>query len=71
MKRQISVPQDFTGLNVKERLCIAGLVERFDAAARQGNRATMMAMLKRVSLPKAYATQWVDTLLGDDTFFYR
>ena len=31
----------------------------------------MIAMLRKVALPEQYAAQWVDTLLGDSTFFYR
>jgi hypothetical protein len=70
MNRKPMAKQDYSGLTVNERLCVSGLLERFDAAARRRNRERMIAMLKRVALPEKYAAQWVDTLLGDQNFFY-
>ena len=62
---------DFNGMTVNERLALSGMLEKFDAAARSRQRAAMIAILKRVELSDDYAAQWVDTLLGDTTFFYR
>jgi hypothetical protein len=63
--------KDYKGLTVNERLVVSGLLDRFDAAARARNRERMISMLKRVALSDSYANQWVDALLGDQTFFYR
>ena len=71
MNRKMETQKDFNGLTVNERLFVAGLLERFDDAAREGKRDAMISMLKRVALSESYAARWVDTLLGDDTFFYR
>jgi hypothetical protein len=71
MNRKSEARKDYNGLTVNERLHIAGLLKRFDAAARRRNRNNMIAMLKQVALPENYAAKWVDALLGDQTFFYR
>jgi hypothetical protein len=71
MGKKVDAKIDYRGLTVNERLHVSGLLEQFDAAAHARNRARMIAMLKRVSLPETYAVQWVDTLLGDQTFFYH
>jgi hypothetical protein len=66
-----SETKNYSGLTVNERLHLAGLLKRFDAAARLRNRNKMMMLLKQVALPENYAAKWVDALLGDQTFFYR
>jgi hypothetical protein len=71
MSKKIENKQSFDGLTVNERLMVSGLLDKFDAAARKRNRERMISMLLRVALPKQYAAKWVDTLLGDQTFFYR
>ncbi len=71
MNRKSDAKQDYNGLTVNERLYTAGLLKRFDAAARRGNRTNMISMLKQVALPENYAAKWVDAQLGDQTFFYR
>jgi len=71
MGKKVEAKKDYNGLTVNERLHVSGLLERFDAAARGRNRKRMIAMLKRVALPEPYAVHWVDTLLGDTTFFYH
>jgi hypothetical protein len=71
MNTKSETKKDFSGLTVNERLHIAGLLKRFDVAARRRNRVTMISLLKRVSLPENYAAKWVDAMLGDQTFFYR
>ena len=63
--------QTYNGLTVNERLVVSGLLPKFDAAARQRNRRLMIAMLRKLALTEQYATLWVDTLLGDQTFFYH
>jgi hypothetical protein len=71
MSRKIETPKDYSGLTVNERLFVSGMLDQFDDAARKRNRETMISMLQRVALPESYAARWVDTLLGDDTFFYH
>lgn len=71
MNKKATEKKNFEGLTVNERLCVSGLLERFDTAARLRNRKVMIALLKRVSLPEKYAAQWVDALLGDTHFFCR
>ena len=63
-------PKDYVGLTVNERLVVSGLLDQFDAAARRRNRDAMLQMLNQLALPPHYADVWVDTLLGDTTFFY-
>jgi|SRR5579883_590911 len=70
-KKSVAKLANYHGMTVNERLHTSGLLNRFNAAARQGNRRVMIAMLKRLALPKKYAEQWVDTLLGDQNFFCR
>jgi hypothetical protein len=71
MTKKSETKKDYTGLTVNERLMVSGLLSKFDAAARKRNRESMIAMLRKVALPEQYAAKWVDTLLGDSTFFYR
>ncbi len=71
MNKKSDSRKNFSGLTVMERLHLAGLLKRFDAAARRRNREKMMLLLKQVALPEHYAAKWVDTMLGDQTFFYR
>jgi hypothetical protein len=60
----------FKGLTVNERLLISGQLDKFDKAARTGNRKKMISLLQNVDLTKNSAKSWVDTLLGDQKFFY-
>ena len=71
MNRKIESAKNYSGLTVNERLFVSGMLDQFYAAARDGKRETMISMLKRVALTESYAVRWVDTLLGDNTFFYR
>jgi hypothetical protein len=71
MSRKNETKKNFNGLTVNERLHLAGLLKRFDAAARRRNRVKMMTLLKQVALPESYAAKWVDAMLGDQTFFYH
>lgn len=64
-------PKDYHGLTVNERLVVSGLLDQFDEAARRRNRDAMILMLKQLALTQTYAATWVDTLLGDTTFFYH
>ena len=61
---------DFKGLSVNERLLVSGQFDQFDRAARTKNREKMISMLQNVQLPENAARHWVDTLLGDQHFFY-
>jgi hypothetical protein len=71
MSKKTERKQVYKGLTVNERLMVSGLLEKFHAAAQQRKRDAMIAMLRRVALTEQYATRWVDTMLGDQTFFYH
>jgi hypothetical protein len=71
MKKKADHKRNYSGLTVNERLALSGLWKKFDAAARVRNRDAMIALLRKVALTEQYAALWVDTLLGDSTFFYR
>lgn len=54
----------YAAMTVNERLHAAGLIDRFDAAARTRNREEMIALLALVEL--ADQADWIaDTILGD------
>ena len=71
MNKKSASKKNYRGLTVNERLMVSGLLDQFSVAARKRNRQAMIAMLRKLALPEQYATHWVDTLLGDQTFFYR
>lgn len=41
---------DYSGMTVNERLYVAGLLEKFDAAARSRNRNEMLNILRKVDV---------------------
>ncbi len=54
----------YDGMTVNERLCDAGLIDRFDAAARARNRDEMIAVLALVELADQAA--WIaDTIISN------
>jgi hypothetical protein len=71
VSRKKPAAKNYNGLSVNERLVLSGSLDKFHAAARLKNRKIMIALLKKVGLSEQYATLWVETLLGDQTFFYR
>jgi len=58
---------DFAGMTVNERLFAAGLLEKFDTAAKNRDRATMVSLLVKTALPRISAEESVDTLLSNPT----
>lgn len=50
-------------MTVNERLFTAGTIEQFDSAARQRDRAAMIALLLAVELDEQQAAQTADTIL--------
>jgi hypothetical protein len=48
---------------VNERLYASGLLDKFEAAARLGERNRMVVLLRQAGLSESDAAQWVDTLL--------
>lgn len=41
---------DYSGMTVNERLYVAGLLDKFDAAARSRNRDEMLNILRKVDV---------------------
>lgn len=62
--------KNYKGLSVNERLAVSGQLDNFGAAAKKGNREKMISMLRSLAISEPYAKRWVDTLLGDQKFFY-
>jgi hypothetical protein len=54
---------DYSGMTVNERLFVAGLLNRFDAAARQRDRQQLVEILKLVQMTSAEAESTVNALL--------
>ena len=52
-------------MSVNERLLVSGLLDKFEAAVRLGNRKRMVALLRRVDLSESQAALWMNTLLED------
>jgi hypothetical protein len=46
---------DFSKMPIDERLCVAGTLEEFRAAARSGNRLILVKLMKRVGFSQADA----------------
>ena len=65
MSDELRGEQDFSGMTVNERLCECGLLAKFDRAARQRNRAGMIAILQRVQLSTEAAEWTTDTVLSN------
>jgi hypothetical protein len=53
----------FAGMTVNERLCVAGLIETWDAAVRARDRNAMIATLRAVDI--AAPENIVDTVLAN------
>jgi hypothetical protein len=54
---------DYSGMTVNERLFVAGLLDKFDEAARQRDRQQLVEILKLVQMTPAEAESSVDALL--------
>jgi hypothetical protein len=54
----------FVGMTVNERLMVADLLARFDAAAVARDRAAMLALLAQVELNASQAAQTADAILA-------
>jgi hypothetical protein len=55
----------YAGMTVNERLVIAGLIEAWDAAVINGNRAKMIEILMATDLTAEQAAWSADTTLAD------
>lgn len=53
------------GMSVNERLLLAGLIDEFDAAARERDRNGMIGILVRAALPRDAAVATVDAVLAN------
>jgi hypothetical protein len=69
MKKSVGM-KNYKGLSVNERLAVSGQLDSFGTAAKNRNREQMISMLRRLAISEPYAKRWVDTLLGDQKFFY-
>ena len=56
--------QKYSGMTTNERLFVAGLLDKFDAAARKRDRSRMIAILTKVEL-EGQADEIADTILSD------
>jgi hypothetical protein len=63
MNRKCKQKSAESALSVNERLFMSGLLDKFDAAARLGERKRMVALLRQIGLSETDAANWVDTLL--------
>jgi len=52
-------------MSVNERLLVSGLLDKFEDAARLGDRKRMVALLRQVDLSESQAALWMNTLLED------
>jgi hypothetical protein len=55
------------GLTVNERLAATGRMELWDDAVRAGDRAGMIALLRRIAVPNP--TNVADAVLADPEFY--
>ena len=53
------------GMSANERLLLAGLIDEFDAAARERDRDGMIAVLVRTGLPREAAVATADAVLAN------
>ncbi len=54
----------YSGMTLNERLFTAGLLEQFDDAARNADRARMLGLLLKVGLSEPEAQRSVDAILS-------
>jgi len=59
----------YSGMTTNERLFSAGLLERFDDAARWRDRGKMIAFLVQVEFSESDATSIVDAVLAKPTIY--
>ena len=56
---------NYAGMTVNERLFVSGQLERFEQAARQHDRATMLEIYKSIDVEDS--ERCVDTILANPT----
>ncbi|MDD4890992.1 MAG: hypothetical protein PHU85_13810 [Phycisphaerae bacterium] len=61
--RRVGV-ENYSGMTTNERLVVAGLLDKFDRAARNRNRADMVFLLTQVQLATGEAERIADTVLA-------
>jgi len=66
-----SEPPDFAGMTLNERLFASGLLNRFDAAVRDGNRDEVVRLLIDVGLDEASAVRTATTVLSEPSRYGR
>ena len=55
---------DYSGVSTNERLYAAGLLDRFDIAAKSQSRDTMIRILLQVKIPAEEAASIVNKILA-------
>jgi hypothetical protein len=65
MPHSTSGSTPLSGLTINERLFTSGLLGKFDAAARRGDRAAMLLLLRTVELSDADAIGCINAILSD------
>jgi hypothetical protein len=60
---------NYGGMTVNERLFVSGLMDEFDAAARDRDRDAMIAVLMKVALTQKGAAQTTDAILADPSHY--
>jgi hypothetical protein len=55
----------YAGMTVNERLFVAGVLDEFERAAFDRDRAAMISVLQRVELPSNQAAETTDTILSN------
>jgi hypothetical protein len=74
MNRKYKRKNGDDALSVNERLYTSGLMDKFDAAARLGDRKRMIVLLRQVGLSECDAAFRVNTLLEGHkrlSFWYK
>jgi hypothetical protein len=71
MRSDVSSGPDLSGMTVNERLFHCGLLDMFDTFVRDGDRASMIQVLKLVKLSASDAESCVEAILADPTRYGR
>lgn len=61
----------YAGMTLNERLFAAGLLDRFDAAVRAGDRAALAEILAQVGIAAEEAKHTMETILAHPTRYGR
>jgi hypothetical protein len=62
-----SSPPNYSAMTVNERLFVAGLLDRWEAAINHGDRAAAIHILSLVDMDVTSASSTVDTTLANPT----